>query len=435
MLISVGAATTVLCTHVIILSLVTVFLKLRYHKYNLKQFLLNNSNSSSNYDFPVRRAKKIQENTAFSVFISVLLFTINPSSTCLAQTLPLLVLARCMYTLSFILRKQPYRFISATMIFFCNCYIIYFNLLHGSEIQQALSCLILKVQLMLPIIAFLRYLTKTPDLAILEDSKFLKLEKPPADRDVLVERAVELQKNDVYSILVFVAIAKLTQEAGIGGHGRNDQILLLTRFFMYIRIFHTGSYLFSLPKLFTCVCYLSGVAIQVILLIPWKYHHGFGYPGFEYTKKSHLVMAVFLKMWVLHFIQQLYHIGSGRFAGPGINWLIKPENYKNTTAASLQSQLDNFLFNAVPGCLSVFLYKFVKVPYTLIYYMVIFRFLYSFSSPKAFRVPRIVPQVFALLSTLISLRIVMLFWFSLSESDLGGSDRKRRFPHLYNESK
>ena len=131
MLISVGAATTVLCTHVIILSLVTVFLKLRYHKYNLKQFLLNNSNSSSNYDFPVRRAKKIQENTAFSVFISVLLFTINPSSTCLAQTLPLLVLARCMYTLSFILRKQPYRFISATMIFFCNCYSAFKNIGHS----------------------------------------------------------------------------------------------------------------------------------------------------------------------------------------------------------------------------------------------------------------------------------------------------------------
>jgi hypothetical protein len=251
----------------------------------------------------------------------------------------------------------------------------------------------------------------------------------------MVERAVELQRNDVYSVLVFVAIARLTQEAGIGGHGRHVQILLLTRFFLYIRAFHTGSYLFGLPRLFTCLCYLSGVAIQVIMLIPWKYHYGIGYPGFEYTKKSHLVMSVFLNIWVLHFIQQLYHIGSGRFAGPAISWLMKPENYKNTTVASLQSQLDTCLFNAVPGCLSVFLYKFVKVPYTLIYYMVVFRFLFSFSSPKAFRVPRILPQLFAVLSTLMSLRIVLLFVFPLSESDLGGSDKKRRFPHLYNESK
>lgn len=435
MLISVGAATTVLCTHVLLLSLLTVLIKFKYHKYNLKEFISNFNNSNSKNDHLVKRAEKIQENTSHSVFISVLLLAINSKSPCLEQTLPLLILARCLYTVSFLFSKQPYRFVSATIIFFCNSYLIYYNLMYGSELQASLSCLILKVQLMSPIIAFLRYLTKSPDSAILEDSKFLKLDKPPSDKDPLVERAVELNKNDVYSVLIFVAIAKLTQEAGIGGHSRSVTILMYTRVFAYIRIFHTGSCLFGLPKLFTCICYLSGVAIQGLMLVPWKFHYGFGYPGFEYTKKSHLVMVLFLKIWVLHFVQQLYHIAAGRFSGPNINWLVKPEKYRDTTINDLQIQLETHVSNILPACLSIFLYKFVKVPYTLIYYMVIFQLLYSFSSPKSFKIPRIISQIFVVISALIAFRIVLLYWLPLSESDLGGSDRKRRFPHLYNESK
>ena len=437
MLISIGAATTVLCTPVILLTFVKVLLKLKYqYNYNLKAFLLQNeeteNNNSNSVPVLLPRWQKFQENTINSIFISVLLFAINSKSPCLEQTLPLLIFARCMYTASFLFKKQPHRFVSSTIIFFCNCYLIYYNLVYGNDLQASLSCLLLKVQLNLPIIAFLRYLTKTPDQDIVEDSKFFKLEKPPAERDSLVERAVELQKNDVYSVLIFVAVAKLTQEAGIGGHSRDIQILLLTRFFTYVRIFHTGFFLFGLPKLLTCIFYLSGVAIQVIMLIPWKYHYGFGYPGFEYKKKSHLVMTVFLNIWIVHFIQQLSHIASGRFAGPGLNWLMKPEKYKETTENHLENQLKSHLNNAIPACLSIFLYKFVKVPYTLIYYMVLCRFLYSLSSPKSFKIPRLVPKIFAALSTLIALRILLLYWFPLSESDLGGSDRKRRFPHLYN---
>ena len=85
--------------------------------------------------------------------------------------------------------------------FFC-----FQNLVFGTDLQIALSCLLLKVQLMVPIVAFLRYITKTPDLAIAEDAKFLKLEKPPSERDPLVERAVELQKNDMYAKGGFVLL-------------------------------------------------------------------------------------------------------------------------------------------------------------------------------------------------------------------------------------
>merc|ERR1712110_1330969 len=94
-------------------------------------------------------------------------------------------------------------------------------------------------------------------------------------------------------------------------------------------------------------------------------------------------MAIFIKIWTVHFLQQLYHIAAGRFAGPAQNWLTKPERYRTTAPANLQEQLDQHTLYTVPACLSIFLYKFVKVPYTLIYYMVVFRFMYSLCCPRS----------------------------------------------------
>merc|ERR1712110_993883 len=271
MLISVGAATTVLCTNIIFLSLIIQFLKFKHCNFNIKHYLFDENVKSdtkpTTKNHSIERTENALWNTVFSVFISVLLFTINLKSPCLEQTLPLLVAARLLYTLSFLLGRQPYRFVFASIIIFCNCYLIYYNLVFGTDLQIALSCLLLKVQLMVPIVAFLRYLTKTPDLAIAEDAKFLKLEKPPSERDPLVERAVELQKNDMYSVLVFIAIVKMTQDAGIGGHTRNFTLLMLTRYFLFARIGHTLSALFAMPKLVTCMFYLCGIAIQGTVLV------------------------------------------------------------------------------------------------------------------------------------------------------------------------
>ena len=76
---------------------------------------------------------------------------------------------------------------------------------------------------------------------------------------------------------MFIAICILTKEAGIGGHQRHQLILNLSRYFLYTRIAHTLSAVFGLPTLVTCVCYLCGFSVNIMVLIPWKYHYGWGY--------------------------------------------------------------------------------------------------------------------------------------------------------------
>ena len=59
---------------------------------------------------------------------------------------------------------------------------------------------------MTPLTAIVRYVSKTPRHMIAEDLKLYKLEKPPKERNLMVETVQAVHLNDLFAVVSFVAI-------------------------------------------------------------------------------------------------------------------------------------------------------------------------------------------------------------------------------------
>jgi len=303
----------------------------------------------------IDRLRHMQRNAMENVYISILLFIINPKAAFQYRLLKVITVARILHTMFYLKGVTPIRGAMFAAGMFANFLMMWLTWESGNKYQKILVLLLLKIQMMSPITGLYRKFVKQPIESIGEDVKVMGLDKPPSTLNPKVQRLLAAHMNDLVVIVPFITLVLLTKQAGIMSI---SDMTVIMNYFLIARTAHSLSVIISFPKLITFACYSASIACYFAIFFAWQLHS-----KFNYTRKTHLLVALITKVIIVGIYQQIILLGSG---GPTDEELASPEKFKKSENTRIANCLRNDCENVVSTVLLILAIRFVNIPHQLI---------------------------------------------------------------------
>merc|ERR1712110_863575 len=285
----------------------------------------SNRRKVSNENSTLTRIRNAQRNDMENIFIPMLLWAICPSVMSL-KLLTVLLAARFIHTLVYLLALQPWRALSFVVGLVVTWYMLfqaYFQVASASYPQSKafLILLLAKMSIMgFPLTAFKRIKNKSFHHGITEDLGPQKKKsstvdgKPstPRPRKAVGERQMLAHLDDIFNIVPFVVCIILCMQKQTMKDG---EMVELVKYFFYGRLVHSVSVFlgFPLSTLIMRIGWLFSFAINVHLIGTWDPNRSIQsvISIVNGQDKEKLMLALMLKCLIVGIVVQTYRLLQG----------------------------------------------------------------------------------------------------------------------------